>query len=408
MGNRCYHFVLMTTTEIDFNSRFAEVLAEVAGRPKSQILGDERNLLEGTTKRPDILLDIPNRPPCIVECKFDESNQSPVDDLEGKLGQTCSQETKHVAGEKVTIGVALIYPGGAEHWAKGEIPGRFLDEEHLRWKLASLEESGTILAWPVHGWLRGGIRDFWESISRTAMNAESINRLSGKVTELLKFAARRMLTRLQKHPDAKKRIAKMMGEPEDETAGMEIACVVWLDALLMMNELSRLGKKLRSDRDAVQNTSACCTSTGKADVEKIFREWNKVLGDNYESVFKPAKTALPYAEISWGDMSDCFEFLCKAVDEIESARLGKIANIGGEIFARMMQESQRKNSAAFYTKPQVAEFLASLVLPSVHVLPDRWEDWKLADFACGTGSLLRAGYRRLIQFAGAGGGGGGV
>lgn len=390
----------MPLTEIDFNSRFAEVLGEVSGLPGSWIVAEEEHQIAARQLRPDVLLDRPGLPPCIAECKFFESTGDPVVDIEQKLGQVCSENTRYVAGEKIKIGAAVRYPEGAKNWQKSEISDRFLENgETLEWKLASLGDDGVVSEWPESGWIEGTVDDFWESVSRTALNREEVEALSGAVTRLLKSAANHMLSKLQNHTAENKRIAKMMGEPEDFESGMEIACVVWLDALLMMNELARVDKKLHPDLETVNSTNMCLTSTGKADVQRIFAEWNKVLGDNYESVFKPAKDALPWQIISWGEMSPSFDLLLQAVKEIESARLGKIANVGGEIFARVMDGQQRKNSASFYTKSQVAEFLATLVLPSVEVLPDDWKDWKLGDFACGTGSLLRAGYRRLIHFA---------
>lgn len=396
----CAIIALMPLTEVDFNSRFAEVLGEVSGLPGSWIVAEEEHQIADRQLRPDVLLDRPGLPPCIAECKFFESAGDPVVDIEQKLGQVCSENTRYVAGEKVKIGAAVRYPEGAKNWQKSEISDRFLENgETLEWKLASLGDDGVVSEWPESGWIEGTVGDFWESVSRTALNREEIETLSGTVTRLLKSAASHMLSKLQNHTDENRRIAKMMGEPEDFESGMEIACVVWLDALLMMNELARVDKKLHPDLETVNSTNMCLTSTGKADVQRIFAEWNKVLGDNYESVFKPAKDALPWQIISWGEMSPSFDLLLQAVKEIESARLGKIANVGGEIFARVMDEQQRKNTASFYTKSQVAEFLATLVLPSAEVLPDDWKDWKLGDFACGTGSLLRAGYRRLIHFA---------
>ena len=390
----------MPSTEIAFNTRFADILSEAAGQPEGAIAAERDGAIEGNTKRPDLLLDRPGLPPFVVEAKFAESHRDPADDIAKKLGQICSDKNEHVVGLAVRSGAALEYPAGSKNWSAEQMKEKFLSgEAKLKWRLAASRNSEADI-FPKTGWIEGDIFDFWSSISRTALNTEETEKLGETVTKLLKVAASHMLSALKNHPEEQKRIAHDMGEPEDVKAGMEIACVVWLDALLMMNELSREGKKLRPDLKTVKSTAACRTDIGNPSVSKIYGEWNKVLGDNYESIFKPAKTALPNEAISFGDMSQAFVSLLAAVEEIETARLGKIANVGGEIFARVMDSQQRKNTASFYTKPQVAEFLAALTVPSEDVLPGDWKQWKLADFACGTGSLLRAGYRRLMRFAG--------
>ena len=389
----------MATIESVFNASFAKLLSKVSCQNKGWLSAEQESLIEDSTLRPDMLLDRPGLPPFIVECKFAESAGDPVEDLNAKLGKICSAANKHVAGQVIRSGAALRYPKGSKNWTDENMEKHFLNNKaELEWKLATLSGE-SVEVFPEKGWITGDIYDFWASISRTALNTEETEKLGKAVTDLLKSAAKNMMAKLENHTETQKRISVMMGEPEDYQAGMEIACVVWLDALLMMNELSREGKKLRTDIGKVESTAACRISNGDPSVSKVYKEWNKVLGVNYESIFRPAKTALPREAISFGDMSPAFLNLFDAVEEIEAARLGKIANVGGEIFARVMDARQRKNTASFYTKPQVAEFLAALTLPSEEVLPSEWKGWKIADFACGTGSLLRAGYRRLIHFA---------
>ena len=385
--------------EAVFNNEFAKLLSEVSGQPKGAIVAEKDRTIEGSTKRPDLLLDRPGLPPFVVEAKFAESPGDPTENARKKIGLKCSSENRHIAGLTVRSAAALRYPKGSNTWEPDEMRGRFLSgEAELEWKLLS-EQNGEADVFPKQGWIKGDIWDFWESISRTAMNVEATEKLGETVTNLLKASASHMLSVLGNLPGEQKRIAVDMGEPEDVKAGMEIACVVWLDALLMMNELAWEQKPLRPDGSAVLNFDACRHRNGEPDVSKIFGEWNKVLGENYESIFKPAKTALPHPAIPFSSMTQAFVFLFEAASEIETARLGKIANVGGEIFARVMDSQQRKKSASFYTKPQVAEFLAALTVPSEDVLPADWKEWKTADFACGTGSLLRAAYRRLTRFA---------
>ena len=82
---------------------------------------------------------------------------------------------------------------------------------------------------------------------------------------------------------------------------------------------------------------------------------------------------------------------------METAKLGSDINIGAELFPKIAED--RKQSAAFYTQPATAELLAALTIP--YDMAD-WDDdtfnrFKIADLTCGTGTLLRFGYRQVRQ-----------
>lgn len=84
------------------------------------------------------------------------------------------------------------------------------------------------------------------------------------------------------------------------------------------------------------------------------------------------------------------------MERVETAGLGGGINIGAELFPKMAGD--RKESAAFYTQPATAEMLAALT-----ITPDMadWSDpgifkrFRIVDMACGTGTLLRFGYRQV-------------
>lgn len=100
-------------------------------------------------------------------------------------------------------------------------------------------------------------------------------------------------------------------------------------------------------------------------------------------------------------VSKGLECLFKAAERIETARLGSYIDIGAELFPRLSED--RKTSAAFYTRPTAAELLASLSIregedgqPSTDWGdPSLGRKLRIADTACGTGTLVRAGYRQI-------------
>ena len=78
-------------------------------------------------------------------------------------------------------------------------------------------------------------------------------------------------------------------------------------------------------------------------------------------------------------------------------RLGNRIDFAGELFPELLKD--RKETAANYTLPVTAELLAGLAVDRLTV--DDWSNTeelsrlRIADMACGTGTLLRAVYGHI-------------
>lgn len=382
--------------EVSFNERFADALRMSAGWDDSWIVKDSADvgLFVGERRHPDMLLTLPNSPPIVIECKFDDGSGDPVEDARKKLGLTVSDAVPEAVGSEIRRAVALYYPPGARQWGDQEVVTRFVDGgEQVRWKFLSGRGADDCALWPEQGWLTGSISNFADSIAKTAADAETIDLAAEGAARSILAAATSLNMVLGNHPGEKERISALMGSPDDIEIGLQVACLVWFDSMLILNELGRRNPQFG-------NTKACRDEVGKIFAQKIKEEWGKVLAVNYDSVFRPAFDAFPQV-LPPASYRDTFTILANAVDEAENYLLGDTASLAGGIFARVMDAGQRKNSAAFYTRSEVAEYLTYLTLPDQQEISDDWRSWRIADFACGTGTLLRAGYRRLKQFAAA-------
>ena len=72
-------------------------------------------------------------------------------------------------------------------------------------------------------------------------------------------------------------------------------------------------------------------------------------------------------------------------------------DLTGTVFQRLIAD--RKFLATFYTRPESAALLAHLAIPDDGDwgAPERVKNFRIADYACGTGTLIHAAYRRLNQ-----------
>ena len=123
--------------------------------------------------------------------------------------------------------------------------------------------------------------------------------------------------------------------------------------------------------------------------------------DNWRSIFEPAIEALAIAHAGQpAAAADALMEIAGARTAIEEARIGDGFNVGGELFPKV--SADRKTAAAFYTTSPTAEFLVGLTIRHTDghdwANPELLRNLHVADLACGTGTLLRAAWRRIRSY----------
>ena len=90
----------------------------------------------------------------------------------------------------------------------------------------------------------------------------------------------------------------------------------------------------------------------------------------------------------------------RAADALIALGVSQSGDLAGAVFQQLIAD--RKFLATFYTRPESATLLAHLAMPDAPD-DDQWKDprrvrnFRIADYACGTGALIHAAYRRLNQ-----------
>ena len=129
---------------------------------------------------------------------------------------------------------------------------------------------------------------------------------------------------------------------------------------------------------------------------EVRRAWTLILNYNYKSIFLPALAAL-HPRLPELNGAEALDGLARLAEETISLRLGNSIDFAGELFPRLLDD--REETAAHYTKSASAEMLAAMATNRL-----RNVDWnslesvsglRMADLACGTGTLLRAAYGRI-------------
>ena len=128
----------------------------------------------------------------------------------------------------------------------------------------------------------------------------------------------------------------------------------------------------------------------------VVQEWREILKINYWSIFKIAVDLL--RTVRPGRIaSRALDRMDLAATRIHALGAADSSDLVGTVFQRLIAD--RKFLATFYTRPESATLLAHLAIPDDGNWDDpaRVKDFKVADYACGTGTLLHAAYRRLNQ-----------
>lgn len=372
--------------EHTFNIELGKVLAATDMRWRAHadeyILAGRPGTLE--RGRADVLIDDPQMPAAAVECSYDPADADR--DARAKLGRATVRDGRellavlavHIPNECIELSAEAVFETLTDGTQR---IGYALHQGGLG--------TGMQRRWPVEGFIEGTVHDASRLIAAAAMPKELVEARAEGVALLVKQAASLLHRNL--HARAQQEVARRVGQ-NSPLEGLRTGMVLWLNALLTQQRLQVQGVK---GIPLVQTTSG--THRNPAEQVKI---WRRIIRINWRSIFEPAVDALD----TCGDLNryatnQALERLVKAVGMIEDADLGQHINVGAELFPKLA--SDRKASAAFYTQPATAELLATLTIQQSDRKECEWAEPDLlrhaiiADLACGTGTLLRAGYLRV-------------
>ena len=320
-------------------------------------------------KRPDILVRL-SEGPVILETEFEPARTVEADAL-SRLGMS-------IDGQRVQNVFAITIPARL----------RSTSQRHLYERLAT-----TTLVWQewrIDGTsgprLTGSAVELGNAVARSTPPAGNLDEAVDALDEGVRWAG----SRLYSSPGTVARVSRIFGaEPGDEVANM--AALVIINAMVFQ-------ERLASGEAAYQSTSAARVN-GMFSRIKLLQIWDHILGIDYYPIFSMARDVVQ--ELSEVEAAEVLAECAKTAETLLGMGAVGRHDLAGRIFNRLI--SERKLLAAFYTSIPASTLLAGLALS-----PDRWPqvDWdsteeiselRVVDPACGTGTLLMAAYRQIVQ-----------
>ena len=341
---------------------------------------------------PDLLVTSADAYPVIIEVEWGDPA---VADAQARLGQ-------RVAGAILPVRsvVAVGAPPEARRWPAARLARELRDDNvALRFAVLSAKIYGgepdqeladhAIARWPAQGCVTGGVADLAGLCEYATAPPALVSEVSEMVANRIKHIAGTI--RAAAWPE----IAHGLG-PRDPRQGLRLACCIWLTSIRLQNLLAEQSDTLRGAGLQCVGALRDAAPLHALTADDVRCQWDKILQVNYGAVFSAARRALHH-HIPKPTISAALLELNDLAQRLAVLRLGNRVDFAGELFPKLLED--REETAAHYTLPETAELLAGLAVARLS-LPD-WADanavaqLRIADPACGTGTLLRAVYRAL-------------
>ncbi len=355
-------------------------IAAAIGRchPQSVVEAERASKLVGSAKQPDITVDAPGRERVLVENKY--AGVSPR-----ALEQQCLAHfgTQWAGDDRpVRVVVGMRSPERLDQFSDGDLAQGAFTEVTFQWSMWSVNGDSTPVRFPESGWLEGRIAELAAFIDRAGADGADAGALADLVQMRLSAAA----VQATDGVGTTEAFGEVLNqEPGEQTNRMAMA--ILFNAVLFQFHIAR-------HHPAIPTPSQMMADN-KLDQLHVFEMWQEILNVNYWPIFGVSQKLLR-AMNSFVGAKRALEILCRTagnmVDDPSSS--GLVGRLFGELIG------DRKFLATFYTRPASAALLAELAVDRLEV---DWSDpeaiarLRVADMACGTGALLTAAYRRIIE-----------
>ena len=345
--------------------------------------------------RPDILIEKTDGWPIIIEAEVGNYRQAEIE-AQSRLGNTLL-----ATGTLVHASVALVYPQDLRRH-HGRALRQAIRDSRLEYALFSVDAAGSVARLPKAGWILGTVSEFAILLHRSSIPAWRVETLA----DTLETGVRRAEGIFSaSHPSGSSvgaAIAEFLGQSDDDAGQTRrMAMTVLVDALVFHAALAEAEMSVHEQGASAQRPVRSPTEfrrNGTFQPTLLTDEWESILEINYWPIFHTATSivrALPTRTAA-----RLLDLLWTTTEELIVGGVTKSHDLTGVVFQRLIAD--RKFLATYYTKPSGAALLAGLAIPlSRPVLGESWGDeqtlaqTRIADFACGTGTLLSTAYQRL-------------
>ena len=383
--------------EPQLNGRIATIIRECVTGTRWVVTEETSGTLTGNQKTPDILITRPApEPPIVIENEYKVANLQ--GDCLNKLGQKLRPE---LGNETIHTVIGIHSPKELDDSANGDIAEGMLRNGTLLQYAAYTGTPDEYNRFPRSGFITGSVRNLVEFVRPAAEPADLIGDAANTLANGAATAAHTILNAAELTPSIGVGIAEKLrqpwptGESEDseqvradqqarlQTANMATTMII--NALAYQQNLDGHAgiKGLAQIREE---------TTGKRlTKDAVIAGFDRVLDVNFWPIFHVAKELLLHIPASTA--INILEQMAETADGIiEATRHNDIA---GTVFQRLIAD--RKTLKTYYTTPEATTLLTHLAIPDDldWANPETLKQYRIADYACGSGGIMLAAYQRV-------------
>ena len=372
----------MPIIENQLNGRIATLLGNLDRR--WTVRGENTGAFVGTTATPDILITQKDAAPLVIENEYLPA-YSVESEAAGRLGATLDFSVVGAPGEVRAV-VALRSPADLHDCANLNQVDQLLRRGiRLEYALLSGADNTNYIRFPEAGFIAGNLSDLAAFVDQASVPMDAVERGADILERGIDQAAGYLheATRLREAtgPAIEEYLKQEYGfQTVRMAAAIIINALVYHENLAGQHDVLSLAQLASDDAGVTQSN--------------VLAEWRKILGVNYWSIFRIASDLLvnvnpPYLA------SRAVRSMAATAANLINLQATYSSDIVGIVFQKLIAD--RKFLATFYTKPESATLLAHLAIQdsSRWADPDQVKDFRIADYACGTGTLLHTAYRRV-------------
>ncbi len=382
----------MALNERTINNAIADLLSQTryAWRGDNVVVSEStQQLAESKMLQPDILIKELWVPPVVIETELLPSPTVEADALR-RLGKEVAR-----LGAIVNSAISVRLPQRLKETSRQRLKNELRKADDFQFALYSGESAEKYDRYPESGWLTGGIHDLSILAQSAAMSPEFIDQAANLFELGINQAAQYLNAIAKTNPAAVQNIAAELHQ-QDSAQTRRMAMAILVNAFIFHENLARGHGELGQ----VRNLNELRSGEMGFQIPEILEEWHKILQVNYWPIFDISRRivqAMPSAH-----SRELLEQLSRTAQALLVNGLMRSHDLTGTVFQKLI--SDRKFLAAFYTTPASAALLVGLAVNEDTLLnnvdwtnPDSVASLRIADFACGTGTLLSTAYQRISQ-----------
>lgn len=382
----------MATTEHTINDAIAELLRGTrwAWRGSEVVRSESTRLLaESSGLRPDIVIQEPFTAAVVIETEILPA-QTVEEETLSRLGKGLSR-----FGSIIHSAIAVRLPHRLTQSSGRRLRIEIANARDLEFALYTGESRDKCSRYPDTGWLSGGIHNLSVLAQSATISPEFIDQAANFFELGINQAAQHLNAIAKTYPVAVQNIAAELHQ-QDSTQTRRMAMAILVNAFIFHENLAGGQGELGQVRTLDELESGPMGYL----ISELLEEWHKILQVNYWPIFDISRRIV--LRMPSAHSRALLEQLSRTAKALLSNGLMRSHDLTGTVFQKLI--SDRKFLAAFYTTPASAALLAGLAVNEDTLLsngdwskPEAVASLRIADFACGTGTLLSTVYQRISQ-----------